>query len=246
MTPDPTCLTATRPSTGASRHPMRRPLPHTGDRANSWTCAILVAVASILPGCGADPRGPPPARSDANSAAAEGAATPAAPAPVQAAPTATMPILAISGDGLDLVDPVSGSTRHLPFGTGASTVVAAVARVRGAPRERSVNGECGAGPMEFVTWNDGLSLLLQQDSFRGWSLNARAPGGAPATPPLTTMSGIGLGSTRQALEAAYVSRVTETSLGTEFAAGDLSGLFESAAPRARITALWSGVACVFR
>jgi len=152
-------------------------------------------------------------------------------------------MLALSGEGLALIDAASGSTRHLQFDVSADAVVAAVTRIRGAPKERTVNGECGTGPIEFVTWKDGLSVLIQQQTFRGWSMNQRATNPAST---LATMSGIGLGSSRSALEAVSVIKVSETTLGTEFSAGGLNGLFASAAADAPITAMWSGVACVFR
>ena len=52
----------------------------------------------------------------------------------------------------------------------------------------------------MATWPDGLTLVSQGGTFRGWSLNPRAGVDAAAA---TTMSGIGLGSTRDELEAAY-------------------------------------------
>lgn len=211
------------------------------------TRRTLMVMAAMLPACNANqdhasssqPDDPIPRTVEVAAGSATQPATSHATT-TAAAPAAT---LALSGEGLDLVDPISGSTRHLPFDGDADAVVAAVTRISGAPSQRAVNGECGAGPMEFVTWNDGLSVLIQQQGFRGWSMNQR-PGNAAL--PLTTISGIGLGSTRSALEAVTVITVSETSLGTEFSAAGLNGLFAPAMADAPIIAMWSGVSCVFR
>jgi hypothetical protein len=64
---------------------------------------------------------------------------------------------------------------------------------------------------------------------------------------LTTMDGIGVGSTRaQLLAARPATTVEDSTLGTEFAVADMGGLFEDAAPDAKITHLWAGVTCAFR
>jgi hypothetical protein len=38
----------------------------------------------------------------------------------------------------------------------------------------------------------------------------------------------------------------ESTIGTEFMSGELSGLLESDAPNAKVTALWAGTSCIFR
>jgi hypothetical protein len=61
------------------------------------------------------------------------------------------------------------------------------------------------------------------------------------------VSGIGVGSTRAELESAYAGvAVDSTTLGVEFMAGGLQGVFESDARTAPIVALWAGAACVAR
>jgi hypothetical protein len=61
------------------------------------------------------------------------------------------------------------------------------------------------------------------------------------------MSGIGVGSTRAELQAAYAAAaVDSTTLGVEFTAGGLQGVLESDARTAPIVALWAGAACVAR
>ena len=63
---------------------------------------------------------------------------------------------------------------------------------------------------------------------------------------LTTASGIGLGSTRAALESAYAARVSRSTLGMEFVAGGIAGLLASDHPAAPITHLWAGQVCLAR
>ena len=64
--------------------------------------------------------------------------------------------------------------------------------------------------------------------FVGWNVRPQ-----PDSTSLTTVAGIGLGSTRQELEAAYKVEMVDSSLGVEFYTGQLSGLLESNGPRGR-------------
>lgn len=113
-------------------------------------------------------------------------------------------------------------------------------RVRG-PAGQGTNQDCGAGPVQYANWPDGLSLVFQKGSFVGWGLDGRAKGA------LATAIGIGPGSTRAELEAAYANiEVNRTSLGTEFAGGGLFGVLDGAGPGARVTDMWAGVSCVAR
>ena len=197
-----------------------------------------LSLALGLVACGA------PAEPPAGSEMAVPAAAPAAEAPVAAKPAPTAAAkaqIALDGEGLRLVDSESGAARALPFGSPAASALETLTRVQGAPPKRSTNPDCGAGSLEFARWDDGLSIVLQDGRFTGWSVNAPVAG-----PPLTTMSGVGLGSTRRELEAAYSVTVETTTLGQEFSAGELTGLLASDAADARITDLWAGTSCVFR
>ncbi len=148
--------------------------------------------------------------------------------------------LAIDGEGIRLVNRTTGSTRAVHFGSEAQTAIDAVTAARGAPESRSSNDECGAGPTEFVVWDGGFSLLVRNGEFEAWSLSDRAP------PAYRTMSGVGIGTPRNELEAAYKVDVFQSTLGTEFNAGDIFGVLDSDKAHARIVALWAGAACVFR
>ena len=50
-------------------------------------------------------------------------------------------------------------------------------------------------------------------------------------------SGVAVGSTRAEVEGAYALRVEETTLGTEFSGGGLSGVFSGTGPGATALAL---------
>jgi hypothetical protein len=218
---------------------------------------VMCTLAVLLTGCARESLpadAAPPARQAPVPAAS--AAVPAAAASTEPAP-ATTPVnaadsaadnaavkLALSGEGLDLVSE-RGSVRHLMFGTPAPTVIDAITRTYGgiAPK-RGRNEECGAGPLDMATWQDGLTVMAQHGRFVGWSVS-RGPADADRGGP-ATMAGIGLGSTRRELEAAYTADIHTTTLGEEFAAGNVFGVLDASGPSARITVLWGGTSCNFR
>ncbi len=153
-------------------------------------------------------------------------------------PASDDPKLAVEAEGLRLFNPQSGAARPIAFGTPRETVLASLA-FRGEPGT-GTNGECGAGPLQYANWPDGLGLYFQRDRFFGWVLDQRADG------TITTASTIGPGSTRAELEAAYAAKFSETTLGTEFAAGELFGLLDGKGSAAKITNMWGGISCNFR
>jgi hypothetical protein len=171
----------------------------------------------------------------------------AAPSPDTATDTATdtdasAPAeLALTGEGLFLVEPDSGSTTLLPFGTDMATVQATVSDLLGEPETVSINEECPGDPFVSAVWADGLALNADDTTFVGWSV--RSDSGSET---LTTLAGIGVGSSRESLESAYAVTVFESTIGTEFAAGQLAGLLSDPSPTAEITNLWAGTVCIFR
>ena len=198
---------------------------------NAPRTAILPALA-LLAACASEP-----------TSGGDNAATPAnlgAPIAQTAAPAVQPdPALAIDGEGLRLFNPVNGSARPIPFGTPREGTLAALG-FRGAPSDTGTLEECGAGPLDQASWPDGLTLYFQEGKFLGWAL------GGKDTTKLTTASGIGLGSTRAELEAGYSVEVAESSLGTEFSAGDIFGILGGKGPKASITHLWAGTSCNMR
>ena len=167
-------------------------------------------------------------------------ATKVAPPAAPAAPVAALePNLAVEGEGLRLFVGANASARPLPFGTPRQQLLEPLERYRG-PADTGTQSECGAGPLDYAVWADGLKLYFQDDKFAGWALDGRAEGAH------STAAGIGPGSTRRELEAAYQVKVEQTSLGTEFSAGSLFGVLDGPGNKARISDMWAGVSCVFR
>ncbi|PZD74765.1 hypothetical protein C1752_00576 [Acaryochloris thomasi RCC1774] len=151
-------------------------------------------------------------------------------------------VLALSGEGLLVIEEQSGKARSISFDTDLATAQAAVSATLGQPTEIAQENECGAGPMSFISWPNGLTMNAMQNQFVGWSVRPEAE-----SANLTTVDGIGLGKTLTDLEASYRVDVIESSLGTEFNASDsLFGLLSNNQPKGVITHLWSGIACNFR
>jgi len=146
----------------------------------------------------------------------------------------------LAPDELTLVLP-NGSARHVGFGMARADAIEMLSGALGHPIEQAENQECGAGPLGYAAFRDGLSLYFQDGKFAGWDLDGRENG------KFATGNGIGIGMTRKALEAAAGSiDVGETSIGNEFMAGNLSGLLSSPAPDGKVTNLWAGVTCIAR
>ncbi len=166
------------------------------------------------------------------------AETPAAPAGASPAPAQSDGGLAIEGEGLRIFD-ATGAARALPFETPQATVIAAVTALIGgmAPEETS-NAECGQGATEFATYSNGLQLLFQNGRFNGWFIDQAG---------LTTVDGVGVGTTRAALaEARTFEMIPDSTLGAEFSAGDIGGFLTSTAADATVESLYAGGNCFFR
>lgn len=176
-----------------------------------------------------------------------------ATADTTASASAHPPVISLDGEGLRLVDPKSGATRPLAFGIDEAQLKLVAERLKG-PAKAGRNTECGAGPMAYLSWNDGLTLYSLDGLFAGWALDERGAPSPPAKaaakgePParLTTISGIGIGSTRAQLLEVYDAKIEQTTLGTEFNTAGLSGILDGTSGTAKVTNLWSGVNCVFR
>lgn len=152
---------------------------------------------------------------------------------------AAAPALNLAPDGVSLVLE-NGSTRNATFGMGREVVVTMVTAALGKPTDTGRNEECGQGPVDTTDFRGGLSLSFQDSKFVGWDLDGRDKG------PYTTAAGIGIGSTLKQLRDVMTVTVEESTLGTEFAAGELSGLLTANAPGGKITNLWAGSVCQFR
>lgn len=150
-------------------------------------------------------------------------------------------VTALDGEGMRLVNSQTGSTRLLAFGTDRAATETALTAQLGPPDGHASNEECGAGPMDFSNFGD-FTVNFQDDRFVGWFLRS-----GDNKPSLTTMSGVGIGTTRSEMAESLTFEIYEEStIGTEFHAAGLSGLLESDAPDAKVTDLWAGTNCIFR
>lgn len=163
--------------------------------------------------------------------------------------------LVLTADALQLVDQITGSINELPFGTPQNQLIEIINNnLQSKAVSIGVNAECGAGPLKMVAWSNGLTLVFQENNtksaepktdwlFEGWYVDGAKEG----VNKLTTMAGIGIGSTLEEMESAYEIEVKKTSFGQEFStASGLFGILDGRGKDAKITHLWSGVSCNFR
>lgn len=156
--------------------------------------------------------------------------------------------LALSANALQMINQSNGSTKEIAVGMSLEQTITTVERILNLKPTISTNSECGAGPLKMASWDNGLTLLFQEKKgewlFVGWAANTAKN---PAL-KLTTMAGVGVGSTRKEMESAYVIKVVKSSLGYEFSTktNDIFGIFDGPNENAKITNLWSGISCNFR
>lgn len=163
--------------------------------------------------------------------------------------------LVLTSDALQLVDQITGSTNELPFGTPLDQLIEIINNaLQSKAASIGVNTECGAGHLKMMAWSNGLTLVFQENNtksagpkidwlFQGWYVDGPKEGAQK----LTTMDGIGIGSTLEEMQNAYEIDVKKTSLGHEFStAAGMNGFLDGAGKNAKITHLWSGVSCNFR
>jgi hypothetical protein len=192
----------------------------------AWTGGALTGLLLLGAACG-----PAPGTADAANASAQADAAAAnASVPEPAAPT-----VVLEGAGLRI--PGASPPQAVAFDTPKAATVAALTQALGRPpSERGADEECGGGGLEYAGWKDEIMVWFEDGRFAGWSNKGK----------LKTAEGVGVGSSRAEAARLPGFEVEETSLGTEFRAGGLSGLLDSKAPDARVTDLWGGATCVFR
>lgn len=146
--------------------------------------------------------------------------------------------LILAPDGL-LVADHAGKMVLVPYGTPRTKAESAVAVIVGTPVTRGSSSECGAGTVDYTDLrNDGLQMTFQEGKFVGWTINTAAS-------PLKTAKGIGVGSTRQELDAAYKDlTVEDSSLGLLFSSGQLTGLLDQDGIEGLVTDIWAGTVCL--
>lgn len=229
------------PRPGLSKRPAHGPeLPPRIQRTYVMTNPRhMLLAAALLAACGSEPSGDAAARSAADSAATRPAAAGALADTLPPGPAAGRgaPAIVLAPDGLNLTG--GAAPKRLAFGSPRAGVLADVGAVLGGPAEQGVQEECPAGPLHHALYGAGLQLVFQDSAFVGW---AARQGSA-----FRTAAGIGPGSTLAQLKAAYpAATVQETSLGSEFAAGDLYGVVANASGAGEVQILFAGTNCIFR
>lgn len=133
---------------------------------------------------------------------------------------------------------------RLPFGTEGAVAIDIVREALRTEDEQGEQPDCPAGPATFARFGDldgGLPLTLQEGALVGWSISQGSP--------LTTTAGIGIGSTKADVDAAYgpTEVVPDSTIGIElFLENGLSVLLDADAPDGTVIALWAGINCIFR
>ena len=158
--------------------------------------------------------------------------------------------LALTSNALQLVNGETGSTAEITFGQPLDQMVETLNKVlQSKVASLGINTDCGAGSLKMAVWKNGLNIIFKKQKskgewqFAGWYLGK--PSGSLKT--VQTMAGIGIGSTREEMESAYVIKVTKTSLGNEFSTSSgLYGIFNGNGKNAKVTDMWSGLTCIFR
>ena len=158
--------------------------------------------------------------------------------------------ISLTSNALQLVNSQTGSTTEINFGKPIDEMVQTINKIlESKVSSIAINSECGAGPLKMAVWKNGLNLIFKEQKsnkewqFVGWYLGK--PSGNMQT--VKTMAGIGIGSTLQEMESAYVIKVNKTSLGNEFSTSSgLYGIFDGTGKDAKITDMWSGLTCIFR
>lgn len=202
---------------------------------------LVLVPLLVLPACGSndvDVVG----RADASDSPTASATTSSPTAvPVTSAPVSEKPVVVLQPDGLGFLVG-SSSIRQLPFGGPAAPVITAVEAALGKGK-RTELPDCGQGARAGYRVG-GLSLLLDGATFVGWTED-----GDSAT-RLTTADGIGVGTSRKDLEAAFPKlEVVESTLGVEWGVGvdeGLTGFLDADTPAAKVTQLAGGETCYFR
>lgn len=159
--------------------------------------------------------------------------------------------LVLTSNALQTINKATGSTSEVAFGMKEDQMIKLVSSIlMQPPASVGINSECGAGPLKMASWDNGLTLAFDQKNgvdwhFVGWYHSK--PRSNAKSKILTTMAGVGIGTTRSDFESAYVIKVEKTTLGYEFStASGLYGILDGANADAVITDMWSGTSCNFR
>jgi hypothetical protein len=202
--------------------------------------AVPASPAHVAPVATAAPASAAPIATTAPAPAASIASTPPASdatVPGAAPASASAVSVALDPEGLRLFVNETGASRLIAFGAAQDEVAAQLSRALPEPQQAYPEDEnCGA---MIQLPRSGLNVYFRDGEFAGWGIDDASR--------LTTVAGIGMGSTRKALEAVVVTKMfAESTLEHEFDAGGISGTFASGAKDTKINALWAGDACIMR
>lgn len=195
----------------------------------AWICLGATLSACSFP---ADETAPEPEKTAAQTTAK----------PLTSLPKAVKRVrvetpLILAPDGLMIADP-AGKAQLLPFGTQRDKAESAIGVMLAPPMKRGSSSECSAGTVGYTQFRNGLQTTFQDGKFVGWTINGAAS-------PLKTAKGIGLGSPRQSLDAAYPDvTVEDSSLGLLFGASGLTGLLDQDGIEGIVTDIWAGTVCL--
>ena len=152
--------------------------------------------------------------------------------PPKAPSAAPKAVTTLAPDGLV----VAG--KLIPFDIPRADAELAIGNVQGAQVGKGSSSECGAGTVDYTSYENDLQLTFQDGKFVGWTINGTAS-------PLRTAKGIGLGSPRQSLDAAYDDATAEdSSLGLLFSAGGFVGILDQDGIEGIVTDIWAGTVCL--
>jgi len=141
----------------------------------------------------------------------------------------------LMGDGTD--------ASEIRFGASRSDTMAAVSRTLGQARSTNNVEDCGgSGSAQQADWG-AVVLFFQDDKLVGWEQRD-----ASETPWIGTPGGATVGMRRPQLSDALGGAVSveQSSLGSEFSGGGVSGLLASDRADAQVDRLWAGSNCAMR
>jgi hypothetical protein len=195
----------------------------------------LAALLLVVTSCGDDTDEPASSGTTVTSAAPDETTT-------TAAATTTVDdvelLVVLNPDGIGFTTAGSGSISRTDFGSAQTLVRDTVVKSLGEPVEEGEQPECPPGPAEQSRWDD-ITLTFQDGTFVGWSISR--------TSRLTTVDGIGLGTTRAELEDAFADfELVESTLGVEATAGSYTFLLSDDTDAGTVDSMLAGVNCVFR
>lgn len=185
------------------------------------------------------------AAANAQGGANAAAANAAAPAGNQTAAAEddhqdAKPRVLLTGQGLETDGSANGQIR---FGASRADTLAMVAPIWGQPASTEKVEDCGgSGPAQMANFG-AVVLFFQGDKLIGWEQRD-----ASETPWIGTPGGATVGMRRPQLSDALggAPKVEQSSLGTEFSRGGVSGLLASDNPDAQVDRLWAGNSCAMR